>query len=133
ADRLGSVSANGSPEIFFKTDALVASIFNPLVEATATDAASAVRSSYAVMRGVTGSTCTISLKENGPNVGFNGFQIIDEGNDCPADLDGDGLISASDLSALLGAWGTPDADIDGDGVTAASDLSALLASWGACP
>jgi hypothetical protein len=132
ADRLGSVFANGSPEVFFRTDALPGSIFNPLVQATATDAATAVRSSYAVISGVTGSTCTISLKENGPNLGFNGFQIISEGSNCPADLDGDGSVSAADLSALLGAWGAAGGDIDGDGTTSASDLSALLGAWGAC-
>ena len=132
ADRAGSVLANGSAEVFFKTDALPGSIFNPLVQATATSAATAVRSSFAVISGVTGPTCTISLKENGPNVGFNGFQIIEEASACPADLDGDGAVSASDLSALLGSWGSAGGDIDGDGTTSASDLSALLGAWGAC-
>jgi hypothetical protein len=131
-DRVGSVLANGSPEVFFKTDALPGSIFNPLVQATASDAATAVRSSYAVIGGVTGSTCTISLKENGPNVGFNGFQIIDEGSACPTDLDGDGFVSAADLSELLASWGGAGGDVDGDGTTSASDLSELLAAWGAC-
>jgi hypothetical protein len=126
------VLANGSAEVFFKTDALPGSIFNPLVQATATSAATAVRSSFAVISGVTGPTCTISLKENGPNVGFNGFQIIEEASACPADLDGDGAVSASDLSALLGSWGSAGGDIDGDGTTSASDLSALLGAWGAC-
>ncbi len=54
-------------------------------------------------------------------------------NPCPADLDLDGTVSAADLSALLGSWGTPDADIDGDGTTNAADLSALLGTWGVCP
>ena len=54
-------------------------------------------------------------------------------NPCPADLDGDGVVSASDLSALLGAWGTIDGDVDGDGTTNAADLSAVLGAWGACP
>ena len=54
-------------------------------------------------------------------------------NPCPADLDGDGGVSASDLSALLGAWGTIDGDVDGDGTTNAADLSAVLGAWGACP
>lgn len=53
---------------------------------------------------------------------------------CPADLDGDGVVSASDLSQLLANWGSAGAgDIDGDGVVAAADLSVLLASWGVCP
>ena len=54
-------------------------------------------------------------------------------NPCPADLDLDGVVSASDLSSLLAVWGSPDGDIDGDGMTNAADLSALLASWGPCP
>jgi hypothetical protein len=55
------------------------------------------------------------------------------GTPCPADFDGDGLVSAADLSALLGAWGTAGGDINGDGVTNAADLSALLGAWGVCP
>lgn len=54
---------------------------------------------------------------------------------CPADLDGDGSVGASDLLALLAAWGpNPDhpADLDGDGSVGASDLLALLANWGPC-
>jgi hypothetical protein len=52
---------------------------------------------------------------------------------CPADLDGDGFVSAADLSALLGNWGNSGAgDIDGDGFVNAADLSALLATWGPC-
>ncbi len=52
---------------------------------------------------------------------------------CPADFDGDGQVSASDLSALLGSWGEAGGDIDGDGTTNAADLSTLLGAWGACP
>ncbi len=55
-------------------------------------------------------------------------------DDCPADLDGDGAVSASDLAQLLGAWGMPGpADFDDDGAVTASDLAALLGSWGPCP
>jgi hypothetical protein len=51
---------------------------------------------------------------------------------CPADLDGDGQVGASDLAALLGSWGGGGpADFDGGGV-GASDLAALLGSWGPC-
>lgn len=47
------------------------------------------------------------------------------------DLDGDGLVGAADLAALLGGWGGAGmADVDGDGVAGASDLAALLGSWG---
>ncbi|MCZ6492616.1 MAG: ASPIC/UnbV domain-containing protein, partial [Planctomycetota bacterium] len=55
---------------------------------------------------------------------------------CPADLDGNGAVGASDLLALLSAWGlNPDhpADLDGDGSVGASDLLILLANWGPCP
>ena len=52
---------------------------------------------------------------------------------CPADLNGDGNVSAADLAFLLGAWGTAGADLDGDGTTGAPDLSAMLNAWGPCP
>ncbi|MEY3141841.1 MAG: hypothetical protein RLY21_334 [Planctomycetota bacterium] len=53
---------------------------------------------------------------------------------CPADLDDNGQVDASDLAALLGAWGgTGTGDIDGDGSVGASDLAAMLNAWGACP
>lgn len=51
---------------------------------------------------------------------------------CPLDLDGDGMVAASDLSLLLAGWGTPARDLDGDGTTGAADLSLLLAAWGGC-
>jgi len=54
------------------------------------------------------------------------------GTNCPADLDGDGSVTAADLSSLLGSWGTPGGDIDGDGSTGAADLALLLGSWGLC-
>jgi hypothetical protein len=47
------------------------------------------------------------------------------------DVDGDGSVTAADLSLLLAAWGSPGAtDLDGDGDTGAADLSLLLANWG---
>ncbi len=51
----------------------------------------------------------------------------------PADLTGDGLVNASDLLALLAAWGSfgSQADLDGDGVVGPSDLTTLLARWSA--
>jgi len=54
-------------------------------------------------------------------------------SDCAGDFDGDGFVTAADLSTLLGSWGAPGGDIDGDGTTTAADLSALLGAWGACP
>lgn len=53
---------------------------------------------------------------------------------CPADLDGDGVVGASDLAGLLGGWGAPGAaDLNGSGAVDSSDLAALLGAWGACP
>jgi CxxC motif-containing protein (DUF1111 family) len=57
---------------------------------------------------------------------------------CLGDLDGDGLISGSDLSVLLGYWGPCDpdlclADLDGNGLIDGGDLTILLGFWGACP
>ena len=49
----------------------------------------------------------------------------------PADINGDGLVNASDLSLLLNAWGTADAkaDIDRNGTVNALDLTVILSAW----
>jgi hypothetical protein len=49
----------------------------------------------------------------------------------PGDLDGDGLVDATDLGLLISRWGTTDvdADLDGDGIVGASDLAATLGAW----
>lgn len=55
---------------------------------------------------------------------------------CPADLDGDGIVGAPDLIALLGAWGPnpgDPADFDGDDIVGTTDLLGLLGAWGPCP
>ena len=59
---------------------------------------------------------------------------------CDADLNADGVVSASDLARFFNVWGSvPDgyadalaADLDGDGIIGPADLSLLLSSWGAC-
>lgn len=49
-----------------------------------------------------------------------------------ADLDGDGVVGATDLAILLAAWGSRGlGDLDGDGIVGAGDLAILMASWGA--
>lgn len=58
--------------------------------------------------------------------------MVGGGMNCPADLDGSGLVDASDLASMLAAWGGPDADLDGDGLTTAADLATLLVAWGPC-
>ncbi|MEC9373941.1 MAG: hypothetical protein VYC34_08860, partial [Planctomycetota bacterium] len=57
-------------------------------------------------------------------------------NPCVADLNGDGIVAAGDLSTLLGSWGPGGglgpADFNEDGTVNAADLADLLAEWGAC-
>ena len=67
--------------------------------------------------------------------GIGSFVLLQSGScggGCPADIDGDGEVSSSDLGALLSAWGTAGADLDGDGETGSSDLGVLLSAWGPC-
>lgn len=51
----------------------------------------------------------------------------------PADLNGDGVVNAADLAALLSQWGAKggSADLDASGSVGASDLAILLSSWSA--
>jgi hypothetical protein len=50
----------------------------------------------------------------------------------PADLDGDGLVTAEDLTILLSNWGgSGDGDINSDGIVDAEDLTAILSAWSA--
>ncbi|MFM1823242.1 MAG: hypothetical protein RI967_1508 [Planctomycetota bacterium] len=57
------------------------------------------------------------------------------GDKCPADLDLDGNVGASDLATMLGAWGSSAAyaDVNGDGNVNAQDVAILLGAWGPCP
>jgi glucose/arabinose dehydrogenase len=54
---------------------------------------------------------------------------------CPADWDGNGAVTSSDISAYLSSWltaienGTIAADYNRDGVTNSTDISAFLTSW----
>ena len=56
------------------------------------------------------------------------------GNECPADLTGDGVVDGADLTSLLGAWGIAGvpADLDGSGLVDGGDLTILLGAWGEC-
>ncbi len=61
--------------------------------------------------------------------------LLDE---CPQDLNGDGLVNSSDLANLLANWGPTimcegGADFNSDGVVNSSDLARILARWGVCP
>lgn len=67
------------------------------------------------------------------------FSLISAGAiPCPADLDGDGVVSLSDLAVLLAHFGSSgtqaDGDLDNNGVVELGDLATLLAHFGsACP
>ncbi len=59
---------------------------------------------------------------------------------CPADIDGSGAVSLTDLISVLDAWGPYEpcpplraADIDEDCEVGFSDLLIVLADWGVCP
>jgi hypothetical protein len=55
---------------------------------------------------------------------------------CPADLNGDGVVDVLDMIELLDAWGPNPrscADLNGDGVVDVLDLNILLDQWGPCP
>ncbi len=64
------------------------------------------------------------------------IRAVVECGDCPADVDGDGFVTAADLAILLGSWrpcdGCP-ADFNGDNVVNAADLAQVLGAWGICP
>lgn len=80
------------------------------------------------------------LCDNAPDqiAGFwtdNGGNTLSTSCDCPADIDGDGIVDAGDLNELLGLWGTTNliADLNNDGIINGEDLTVLLVAWGACP
>lgn len=55
---------------------------------------------------------------------------------CPADVNGDGVVSFPDLIIVLTDWGPCPgcpADVDGNGSVEFGDLLAVLGAWGACP
>jgi len=65
--------------------------------------------------------------------------IVDDGTcendscDCPADVNGDGVISVADILLLLGQFGCSEdctIDINGDGSTNVQDILIILASFG---
>ncbi|MFM1803613.1 MAG: hypothetical protein RL136_492 [Planctomycetota bacterium] len=76
---------------------------------------------------------------NVPNTGVGIAPIVDRGAyerpapACIADLNGNGLVDAPDLTTLLTDWGFPGpGDLNGDGVVNAPDIALLLSAWGPC-
>lgn len=69
---------------------------------------------------------------NPRNTGVFGAPI----EDCPADVNTDGVVDIDDLFQVLAEWGPCDAcpeDINDDGVVDIDDVFAVLADWGPCP
>jgi hypothetical protein len=55
---------------------------------------------------------------------------------CSGDVNGDGIVGAEDLAAVLFAWGpckSCEADIDLTGFVDAADISTVVGAWGICP
>ena len=67
--------------------------------------------------------------------GLDSFRIetiLCDSGSVPGDINGDGVVDGSDLSAVLGFWGACDgcpSDLNGDGVVDGSDLSTVLGYW----
>lgn len=88
--------------------------------------------------GVVHSLPTASLSGSAQlTVGWLHAHEMMAGDDCPADLNGDGVVSTLDLLLLLADFGCVSnctADINGDGLSSTSDLLVLLAAYGdICP
>ena len=65
--------------------------------------------------------------------GVDDFKItnVDCTPNIVGDINGDGTVNGSDLSILLGSWGSnnPAADLDRDGVVGGADLATLMSNW----
>jgi hypothetical protein len=64
-------------------------------------------------------------------------EIVDPPPPCPADFNGDGIVTGADLGLLLGAWGPCPSgecigDLNLDGAVTGADLGLLLGAWGPC-
>jgi hypothetical protein len=55
--------------------------------------------------------------------------------ECAGDVDGDGTVNVDDVVAVILAWGDTGpnaADLDGDQLVGAADLSLILTYYGSC-
>jgi hypothetical protein len=52
---------------------------------------------------------------------------------CPADVNGDEVVTVTDLLAAVGNWGSSgEGDVDGSGIVDVSDILAIVNAWGPC-
>ena len=66
--------------------------------------------------------------------GRDGAFLIDMGDDCPEDVNGDGVVDIDDLFDVLSHWGEGPGqyDVNDDGTVDIDDIFAILAAWGPC-
>lgn len=80
-----------------------------------------------------GDTAVVGARNDNDNGHNSGSAYVIDLNceDCPADLNGDGVVNTQDFLAFLGAWsaGEPLADWDGDGNVNTLDFLAYLTDW----
>ena len=72
------------------------------------------------------------LMANSTGVPFDSTGVVLRIVPKTGDLNGDGVVGASDILILLASWGDTDsaADLDMNGIVGASDILILLANWG---
>lgn len=75
-------------------------------------------------------------QDSGTEAGIDAFVVdVLSCTPCTYDLDGDGVVTVTDLLQLLGQWGQDPGgppDFDGDGMVGVIDLLGLLGAWGSC-
>lgn len=54
---------------------------------------------------------------------------------CEGDINGDGVVDGTDVSLILGYWGSANSmyDLDGNSIVDGGDLAMVLGGWGPCP
>ena len=69
----------------------------------------------------------------GPQAWDRAVELYEGGASCAEDINGDGIVNAADLGALVGDWGCtgPDcvADVNQDGIVNSADLGLVIGAW----
>lgn len=74
----------------------------------------------------------------GIEIGFQGTSVVATVIGCPLDLNGDGVVGADDMMAILQQWGNCMAgddcsgDLNHDGLVNSADITVLMSGWGPC-
>ena len=61
--------------------------------------------------------------------------VCSQESECPADVNGDGVVDIDDLFDILAHWGEGSGnwDVNDDGTVDIDDVYAVLDNWGPCP